>query len=735
MEKILNTISQEEINKIKNSEFHDPHSILGQHLIEVGGENFIVIRAYNPYVKDIFVIDDKKKKYKMNKIDPEGFFERIFNRKSFFKYRLYLEYSNGTTKEIYDPYSFLPTVSDFDLYLFNKGDNLFAYKFLGAHIKEVNGVKGVSFVVWAPGVKRVSVVGDFNNWDGRVHQMRVLGSSGVWEIFIPGVEEGSLYKYEIKTQDGRLLLKSDPYGFYMEKRPKTASIVYNIDKYKWHDDEWMAKRREIDYLKEPISIYEVHLGSWLKNYEKDPESGYLNYRELAHLLVEYIKEMGYTHIELLPVAEHPFDGSWGYQVIGYFAPTSRFGTPEDFKYFVDYMHQNGIGVIVDWVPGHFPKDEHGLANFIGEPLYEYADPRKGEHLDWGTKVFDYGRNEVRNFLLTNAVFWAQEYHIDGLRVDAVASMLYLDYSRPPGGWVPNIYGGNENLEAISFLRKLNEELHNLFPSIMVIAEESTAWPGVSRPTYVGGLGFTFKWNMGWMNDFLRYISKDPIFRKYHHNDLTFSMMYAYSENFILVVSHDEVVHGKANFISKMPGNDWEKFANVRVALGFMFGHPGKKLLFQGIDIGQWREWDYNSSVDWYLLEYESHHKLNRYVRDLLNVYKYHSPLWEEDYNPHGFQWINCNDAENSVVSFIRRDSKGEFLVFVCNFTPVMRYNYRIGVPAKGIYKELLNSDWDIYWGSNIRNPDLYAEDIPWNNQPYSINMIIPPLACVILKRE
>jgi len=563
--------------------------------------------------------------------------------------------------------------------------------------------------------------------------MRTRGSSGVWEIFIPGVWEGELYKYEIKTRNNELYLKADPYAFYSELRPGTASVVYDLDKYKWNDDAWMKERDSGNFFDKPVSIYEVHLGSWARVVEE--ENRFLTYTEFAHKLVDYVKEMGYTHIELLPITEHPYDGSWGYQVTGYYSLTSRYGKPEEFMYFVDKCHQEGIGVIIDWVPAHFPKDGHGLARFDGTALYEHCDPRQGEHPDWGTLIFNYGRHEVRNFLVANALFWFEKYHIDGLRVDAVASMLYLDYGKKPGEWLPNKWGGKENVEAIEFLRRLNTTVFRYFPGVMMIAEESTSWALVSRPPYVGGLGFSFKWNMGWMNDYLRYISMDPIYRKYHHNYLTFSMMYAYSENFILVLSHDEVVHGKGSMINKMPGDYWQKFAGLRVSYGFMYGHPGKKLLFMGGEFGQFIEWNYKQSLDWHLLDYEMHRKLQKYVKDLNMLYRSEKALYELDFSKEGFEWIDCSDADHGVVSFIRRGrNKEDVLIFVCNFTPVIYFNYRIGVPYNVSYREILNSDSKIYGGNNIGNMgELHAEEIGFHNRPYSFTLTIPALSTLIFK--
>jgi 1,4-alpha-glucan branching enzyme len=597
----------------------------------------------------------------------------------------------------------------------------------------VDGVEGVHFAVWAPNAKRVSVVGDFNRWDGRRHPMRVLGGSGIWELFIPGLGEGNLYKYEIKGQFDQVFEKADPHGYAAELRPKTASVVWDIDKHHWEDQEWMERRAETDYLPEPVSIYEVHLGSWMR--VPDEGDRFLTYRELAHRLVDYVREMGYTHIELLPVMEHPLDASWGYQVIGYFAPTSRFGTPDEFQYFVDYCHQNGIGVILDWVPAHFPRDAHGLARFDGTALYEHADPRLGEHRDWGTLIFNYGRNEVRNFLISSGLFWLDKYHVDGLRVDAVASMLYLDYSREPGEWVPNKYGGNENLEAIDFMKRFNELAHELYPGAVTIAEESTAFTGVSKPTYLGGLGFTFKWNMGWMHDTLSYIEKDPVYRKHHHNSLTFGLIYAFSENFVLVISHDEVVHGKRSLAGKMPGDEWQQMANLRAYLGFMFTHPGKKLLFMGAEIAQWSEWSEARSLDWHLLDWESHQKVQRYMADLNGFYRSEPALYEVDFNSEGFEWVDFRDWERSVIAFLRKaKDPSDHLLVVCNFTPVPREGYRVGVPEHCYYAEVLNSDSQVYWGSNTGNRGgFWSEPTPWQGQPCSLELTLPPLAVCIFK--
>jgi 1,4-alpha-glucan branching enzyme len=627
-------------------------------------------------------------------------------------------------------------ISEYDIHLFKEGNNYQIYNRLGAHIVTIDGVHGVVFTVWAPNAHYVSVIGGFNQWDNSKHPMMNIRDSGVWGIFVADISEGELYKFYIRSRyDSVERTKADPYAFFSEIRPKSASVVYDINKYKWNDSEWLSKRSQTDWIDKPVSIYEVHLGSWMR--APDDGERYLTYGELAEKLIPYVKELGYTHIELLPVSEHPFDGSWGYQPIGYFAPTSRFGTPDELRKFIDTAHRNDIGIILDWVPGHFPKDDHGLSYFDGTALYEHMDIRKGEHKEWGTLVFNYGRNEVRNFLISNSLFWLDHYHIDGLRVDAVASMLYLDYAREDGEWVSNVHGGRENLEAIDFLKRFNEVVHEYHPGVLTIAEESTSWFGVSKPTYLGGLGFSMKWNMGWMHDMLDYFSKEPIFRKFHTSSITFSLLYAFTENFVLPLSHDEVVHGKSSLLSKMPGDNWQKFANLRAFYGFMFGHPGKKLMFMGGEFGQWSEWDHNKSLDWHLCEYDNHYKLKQFVFDLNNLYKSEPSLYEVDYSFEGFQWIDFSDADNSVISFLRRASSGDdLLVFVCNFTPVMRFDYRLGVPNKGHYKELLNSDSDLYGGSNSGNyGGVYSDDIAFHGYEQSIKLVLPPLSTIILKPE
>lgn len=727
---------KEQIKLIINANHWDPFQVLGIRIIKKEGKKAVTVRAFLPEAKEAWVVDiNTKGLYQMEKIHKSGFFESISaEKKDVFPYLIRLNSYEGMISEFYDPYSFMPVLTDFDLYLFGEGSHYKKYEKLGAHIMEINGIKGVHFAVWAPNAKRVSVIGDFNKWDGRRHPMRVLGSSGIWEIFIPGFNEGDLYKFEIKSKfNNYIAVKSDPYAFYFELRPKSASIVYDMNKYQWDDSKWMEMRPKKNLFESPISIYEMHLGSWMRVPEEN--NRWLTYRETADRLIRYVKEMGYTHIELMPVTEHPLDASWGYQTIGYFAPTSRYGKPEDFMYFVDKCHQDNIGVILDWAPAHFPTDGHGLGFFDGTCLYEHEDPRKGFHPDWGTKIFNYGRNEVGNFLLSNALFWFEKYHIDGLRVDAVASMIYLDYSRNEGEWIPNVFGGRENLEAIDFLKKFNEIVHQNHPGILTIAEESTAWPSVSRPTYLGGLGFCMKWNMGWMNDTLEYFLKEPVHRKYHQNNLTFSLLYAFTENFVLVLSHDEVVHGKRSMLSKMPGDMWQKFANLRLFYGFMYSHPGKKLLFMGGEFGQWDEWYHEKSIDWHLLRLIPHRSLQKFVMVLNHIYQSEPALYEVDFNYQGFEWIDFRDTENSIISFIRKAKDPDnFLVIVCNFTPVPRTGYRIGVPENCFYKEILNSDSQIYWGSNLGNAGgINADKISCHGKSYSINITLPPLSVLIFK--
>ncbi|MGD0236756.1 MAG: 1,4-alpha-glucan branching protein GlgB [Syntrophorhabdales bacterium] len=729
-------ISKQEIERIVHSAHHDPFEVLGAHKVRSGGKEAVAVRAFLPEAIEASVLRaDAAQIYPMKKLHPDGFFEAVAKDASeIFSYRLRIIRHDGSKQEIVDPYSFLPILTDYDLYLMGEGTHYKKYEKLGGHPMVVDGTPGVLFAVWAPNALRISVTGDFNNWDGRRHPMRVRGSSGIWELFIPGLGQGTLYKFEVKSKHkGYLAEKADPYAFYSELRPKTASVVWDINRYDWCDEAWMGHRSQKNLFEAPLSIYEVHLGSWRR--VTDDGHRWLTYRELARALVPYTKEMGYTHIQLLPVSEHPFDESWGYQTTGYYACTSRYGTPEDFMYFVDQCHQQGIGVIIDWVPAHFPKDAHGLAYFDGTALYEYGDPQKGEHRDWGTLIFNYGRNEVANFLIANALFWLDKYHIDGLRVDAVASMLYLDYSREPGEWSPNQFGGNENLEAVAFIKRFNEVVHGLYPGVLTVAEESTAWPMVSRPTYVGGLGFSMKWNMGWMHDILEYFSQDPIFRKYHQNNLTFALLYAFTENFILPLSHDEVVHGKRSLADKMPGDLWQKFANLRLLYSYMYAQPGKKLLFMGGEFGQWSEWYSQTSLDWHLLEYEPHRGLQLFIRNLNELYREEPSLHEVDFTNEGFEWIDFGDFDNCVVSFIRKaKNKNDFTLFVFNFTPVPRDDYRVGVPKWGSYKEILNSDAAIFWGSNVGNyGKVIAEDVWWHGRPHSIRLRLPPLGALAFK--
>ncbi len=675
------------------------------------------------------------------KLRPEGFFEAIFptqqaNPPAPSSYKLLGRSHQGETFELYDTYAFPYLLTEFDLHLMGEGRHYDTYTKLGAHPVTVEGVPGVHFAVWAPSARRVSVVGDFNRWDGRVHAMRARGSSGIWELFIPELTEGAVYKYEILGPHGNLLpLKADPYAFRSELRPNTGSIVDSLDHHTWKDNSWLARRAATNWHESPVSIYEVHLGSW----RRVPDQGdrWLNYRELADQLIPYVKDLGYSHIELLPIMEHPFDGSWGYQTLGYFAATSRYGCPAEFMEFVDRCHQAGLGVILDWTPAHFPRDAWGLAQFDGTHLYEHSDPRQGAHPDWGTLVYNYGRNEVQNYLISNALFWLDKYHIDGLRVDAVASMLYLDYSRQPGQWIPNQYGGRENLHAIAFLKRLNEVAHGRFPGVLTIAEESTSWPAVSRPTYLGGLGFSFKWNMGWMNDTLKYFSANPVHRKYEHNKLTFSLLYAFTENFLLPFSHDEVVHGKNSLLHKMPGDMWQQFANLRLLYAYQYGHPGKKLLFMGQEIAQRREWSEDRSLDWHLLEHSSHQGVQRLIADLNKLYAARTSLHQVDFDWPGFEWIEANDADNSVFSFLRRaKNSSETLVVVLNATPVVREDYVIGLPQGGFYREILNTNSAQYGGSNVGNlGGIQALALPHLGRPFSLSLTLPPLAALFLLHD
>ena len=727
----------QQIERLIHAEEPHPGEVLGPHEKVHQGKKTLLIRSFWPRASavNVMVEDPDLPVIPMSLRHPAGLFEAVCPTDvQKMGYRYQVTDRQGTVSEFRDPYAFPPLLSDYDLHLFGEGKLFQAYQKLGAQVCENQGVRGVNFSVWAPNAQRVSVIGNFNEWDGRQHPMQSRGGTGIWELFIPDLADGEIYKFEILPQKGDgPLLKADPYAAAAELRPHTASVVRDLTGYQWGDGQWMESRKSQDLLSQPVSIYEVHLGSW----KRVPEEGgrWLTYQELANTLIPYVKEMGFTHIELMPVAEHPFDGSWGYQSTGYFAPTSRFGTPADFMAFVDACHRAGIGVLMDWAPAHFPDDPHGLAWFDGTHLYDHEDPRLGYHPEWKSRIFNYGRTEVKNFLINSALMWFDRYHIDGLRVDAVASMLYLDYARKAGEWVPNRYGGNENLEAVEFIKELNVMVHQEHPGIMMIAEESTAWSGVSRPTYVGGLGFTFKWNMGWMHDTLEYFSLDPIHRKYHQNKVTFGLMYAFTENFVLVLSHDEVVHGKKALLDKMPGDDWQRMANLRALYGHMYGHPGKKMLFMGGEIGQWWEWNHDESVQWHLLDYAPHQGLKRYVADLNRLYQDEPALYEVDFDWQGFQWIDLHDSDNSTLTYIRyaRDRKS-VIVCACNFTPVPRKEYRMGVPIGGWYQELLNSDSEAYGGSNMGNGGgVPAEEVPWHGQPHSVVITLPPLSAVFFK--
>ncbi|MGH7231052.1 MAG: 1,4-alpha-glucan branching protein GlgB [Nitrospiraceae bacterium] len=724
---------QDDIERLIRAEHWDPFSILGPHHVTQKGKPALVIRAFVPDAAGVSVIMDGNDTQAMTEVH-HGFFEAAFPPDVQGRlYRLQATEAWGGTTDRHDPYAFHNLIPEFDLHLFSEGKLFRAYDVLGAHVQSIDGVTGVRFAVWAPNAMRVSVVGEFNGWDGRRHPMQSCGGTGLWELFIPDISEGSAYKYEIRPRNHEVpLLKADPYAFAAELRPKTASIIHTFS-YEWHDQPWIERRGVRDPLAAPLSIYEVHLGSWMRA----PEEGnrWLTYRELAGKLVPYVKDLGYTHLELMPVTEHPFDGSWGYQTTGYFAPTSRFGRPDDFMAFVDACHQAEIGVILDWVPAHFPDDPHGLAWFDGTHLYDHEDARLGYHPEWHSRIFNFGRVEVRNFLYNSALFWLERYHIDGLRVDAVASILYLDYARKAGEWIPNRFGGNENLEAVDFLKEFNAVVHREHPGVLTIAEESTAWPGVSRPTYVGGLGFSLKWNMGWMHDTLEYFSLDPVYRKHHQNKITFGLVYAFSENFVLVLSHDEVVHGKKTLLDKMPGDTWQRFANLRALFGFMYGHPGKKMLYMGGEFGQWWEWNHDESLQWHLLQYEPHQALQRYVRDLNWLYQSEPALYQVDFDWSGFQWIDFSDADQAVIAFLRRaKDPAQSIVCVSNFTPVPRSGYRVGVPSPGWHRELLNSDAALYGGSNVGNGGgVPADSIPWHGHPYSLLLTLPPLSVLFFK--
>ena len=719
-----------EIEAIVYSEHDIPHQILGAKQIEGG----YLISAFFPEASLVEVLLKNEEKYTMELVDEAGFYSIIIPSKTKLSYTYRVTYQEGNQVEVVDPYNFEPVITERDVELFSKGIHYKIYDVLGAHKREIKGVEGTLFAVWAPNSIRVSVVGDFNMWDGRRHPMRRIHDSGIFELFIPGVKPGEIYKYEIKVKGGIPVLKTDPYGFGSELRPANASIVYDIEQYQWKDSKWLEIRKNTTNEKKPMVIYEVHLGSWKKP-DIPGDATFYNYRELAVMLAEYVLQMGYTHIELLPIMEHPLDASWGYQVTGYYAVTSRFGTPEDFMYFMDYMHEKEIGVILDWVPAHFPRDAHGLANFDGTCLYEHQDPRQGAHPHWGTLIYNYGRPQVANFLIANALFWIEKYHVDGIRMDAVASMLYLDYGKNHGEWVANQYGGNENLEAMEMLKHLNSIVKKQHTGVVVMAEESTAWPKVTKAVEEDGLGFDYKWNMGWMNDFLDYMKTDPLFRKGKHGELTFSMVYAYSEKFVLVLSHDEVVHGKCSMVNKMPGTMEEKLANLRVAYGFMMAHPGKKLLFMGQEFAQLLEWNENKSLDWELLEDENHKMMQSYVKELNTFYKTHPCLYETDSRYEGFEWVSSQDADHSVIAFIRKSLDGdENLLFVFNFTPVLQKKFKVGVPFHGKYKEIFNSDDVRFGGEGTKNSrSKTSKKVEWDGLEESMEIYLPPLSMVVFK--
>ena len=724
-----------ELKRIQEGKHHDPFQVLG---LQKDKKGHHLVRFFLPYAEKVELIGIGD----MERIPNSDIFTLSLPKKTqldtYFKSHGRLRWQQKGTDTLHEgisPYSFEPQIGELDLHLFAQGKHHHAYRFMGAHLKKIDGIQGCLFSLWAPNLQRVSVVGDFNQWDGRCHPMRSRGGSGVWELFIPDLQANQSYKYELLTQKGELLLKTDPYACSMALRPDTVSYITATNQYHWQDEQWLQQRSEFDWQHQPISIYELHAGSWQRNNDSHHATGFLNWRELAQKLIPYVTELGYTHIELMPITEHPLDMSWGYQVTGFFAPTARFGSPDDFRYFIDQCHQQGLGVFIDWVPAHFPKDAFALARFNGDALYEHADPRQGEHQDWGTLIFNYARNEVRNFLITNAVYWLDEFHIDGLRVDAVASMLYLDYSRNDGEWLPNVYGGRENLDAMNFLREMNTIVHGLHAGILTMAEESTAWPMVSRPVELGGLGFSMKWNMGWMNDNLSYIENDPIHRQYHHDQLTFSQIYSYSENFILPLSHDEVVHGKNSLLSKMPGDNWQKFANLRLLYAWQYAHPGKKLLFMGGEIAQWQEWNESRSLDWHLLEVDTHQGIKQVITDLNKIYKNEAALHQLDFSHDGFEWIDCHDSSQSVLSFIRwNKDRSEHIVCILNFTPLVRENYRLGVPSGKNYQEILNTDSNYYAGSNCgNNHNIMTENIAWSGFEHSINIILPPLGALFLK--
>lgn len=743
-------VSLSSIGRLIDGTHENPSSLLGPHVVDYRGRPAVAVRSYLPEAQAAWIETDGVRR-PMRQLHPAGFFEAICEGEvdagaqsgqdagaapnSTSRYRIQMTNQSGEVVDMQDPYAAPSIFTDFDRYLIGEGRHHELYLRMGAQVRTVDHVEGVNFSVWAPNAKSVQIVGDFNGWDGRDHSARVLEHLGIWELFIPGAKAGDKYKFRVQSQHGEWVDKSDPMGFAAELPPLTASVVSDLSNYEWSDSEWIERRENWNAMESPMNVYEVHLGSWQKGPGRT--HGWLDYRDLAKRLVDYCHRMNFTHVELMPVSEHPFTGSWGYQTVGYFAPTSRHGSPEDFMFFVDYMHQHGIGVIIDWVPAHFPKDAHGLAKFDGSALYEHADTRQGEHPDWGTLIFNYGRNEVRNFLIANALFWLDKYHIDGLRVDAVASMLYLDYSREDSDWIPNQYGGRENLEAIDFLREFNVAVHEKFPGVVTAAEESTAWPGVSRPTYDGGLGFTYKWNMGWMNDTLDYFHHEPIHRAHHHNELTFSLIYAFTENFMLPLSHDEVVHGKGALLSQMPGDMWQKFANLRLLYSYMWTHPGKKLLFMGGELGQWNEWNHDDGPQWELLDFDTHRGVQQMVADLNGLVIENPALHQIDFTGDGFEWVDCMNNEDSVLAYLRKGKEGTAPMLVCgNFTPVVRNNYQVGVPQGGFWKEVFNSDSEAYGGTNVGNyPGCNSLGEGHHGRPDSISVNLPPLATVIFRLE
>ena len=744
---VLPILERKKLERIISGRYENPFEVLGPiadsdddqgYDLRENPHHQTLVRAWLPKAEKVWVVSESETvSIEMKPSGVAGLFEAhcptgLFEIEAG-KYKF--KYSDGdNTMSIHDPYAFDPLLTDMDLHLFNEGTHLEIYEKLGAHPRVIDGTRGVNFAVWAPNAQGVSVVGDFNDWDLSRHPMRKLVPSGIWELFIPDMEVESIYKFSVTDAHGNVVEKSDPFGFAAELPPRTASIVKDIDNYQWSDESWMTQRAETPVFDGPVSVYELHPGSWRK--DDGAHNGWMNYRELAHQIVEYCKELNFTHIELMPITEHPYTGSWGYQTVGYFAPTSRYGTPDDFMYFVDYCHQHNLGVIVDWVPAHFPKDAHGLAKFDGTALYEHADPRQGEHPDWDTLIFNYSRNEVSNFLIANAMFWLKKYHIDGIRVDAVASMLYLDYSRKDGEWIPNEHGGRENLGAIDFMKRLNTHVHAECPGILTIAEESTAWGGVSKPVHEGGLGFSLKWNMGWMNDSLRYFGKESIHRKYHHDELTFSLIYAFTENFMLPFSHDEVVHGKGSLVDQMPGDVWQKFANLRLLYSYMWAHPGKKLMFMGCEWGQWNEWNCDAGLQWDLLQWDDHKGLSKMVGDLNRIYRDEPALHELDFDADGFEWVDCMSRDASVLAWIRKAKDSDDHILVCsNFTPFVHREYRVGVPGPGTYRSIFNSDSEYYAGSNIGVNSAKAEQIEAQGRAWSIQVDFPPLATVMFKPE